>query len=223
MPEESAFSLDSTAGRILCRARSMVRRYTQPLISEALRREARIHWVGLDHSPSMVQRFRSTFSELAPNTFVGDARCLPLASASFDKVLCTGVLMHVNGAPDALREFARVLCPGGRLVCSINNSLSPFSIPVRFRNSFKNGFVQNFSRPGSFQTALRALGFDVCGTRGDALAITVPLQVGPVSIPPRFAFPLLRGLDQWAVEHVPWLAYEVWFTAVKSKDPPSES
>jgi SAM-dependent methyltransferase len=158
-----------------------------------------------------------------PYTFIGDARCLPLASASFDKVVCTGVLMHVNGESDALREFARVLRPGGRLVCSINNALSPFSIPVRVRNSFKNGFVQNFSRLGAFQSFLRSLGFDICGTRGDALAITVPIQVGSVSIPPRFAFPLLRGLDLWAVEQVPWLAYEVWFAAVKTKKPSSAS
>ena len=192
-------------------------------ITEALQRAARIHWVGLDHSPSMVQRLRQAFPALARNTFVGDARHLPLASASFDKVLCTGVLMHVNGASDALKEFARVLRPGGRLVCSINNALSPFSIPVRVRNSFKNGFVQNFSRPRSFRSSLRDLGFDVCATSGDALAITVPLQVGPVSIPPRFAFPLLRSLDQWAVQQVPWLAYEVWFAAVKPNDAASTS
>jgi SAM-dependent methyltransferase len=192
-------------------------------ITEALHRAARIHWIGLDHSPPMVQRLRTTFPDLGSHTFIGDARCLPLASASFDKVLCTGVLMHINGESDALREFARVLRPGGRLVCSINNALSPFSIPVRLRNSFKNGFVQNFCRPDAFQRFLRSLGFDICGTRGDALAITVPLQVGPVSIPPRFAFPFLRGVDQWAVERVPWLAYEVWFAAVKSKKPSNVS
>jgi SAM-dependent methyltransferase len=165
----------------------------------------------------MVRRLRATFPALAPYTFVGDARCLPVASSSFDKLLCTGVLMHVNGESEALWEFARVLRPGGRLVCSINNAFSPFSIPVRVRNSFKNGFIQNFCRPGSFRSSLRALGFDVCGMRGDALATTVPFQVGPISIPPRFAFRLLCGLDQWAVERVPWLAYEIWFAGVKRK------
>lgn len=187
-------------------------------ITEALHRAARIRWVGLDHSPSMVQRLRTAVPALAPNTFVGDARCLPLVSSSFDKVLCTGVLMHVNGESAAVREFARVLRPGGRLVCSVNNAFSPFSVPVRVRNSFKNGFVQNFCRPGSFRSSLGALGLDVCDMRGDALAITVPLQLGPFSIPPHFAFPLLRGVDQWAVQRVPWLAYEIWFTAVKRKN-----
>jgi SAM-dependent methyltransferase len=187
-------------------------------ITEALHRAARIHWVGLDHSPSMVQRLRAAHPTLAPHTFVGDARCLPVASSSFDKLLCTGVLMHVNGESEALREFGRVLRPGGRLVCSINNAFSPFSIPVRVHNSFKNGFIQNFCRPGSFRSSLRALGFDVCGMRGDALVVTVPLQVGPVSIPPRFLFRFLSSLDQWAVERVPWLAYEIWFAAVKRKN-----
>jgi SAM-dependent methyltransferase len=166
----------------------------------------------------MVQRLRATLPALAPHTFVGDARCLPVASSSFDKLLCTGVLMHVSGESEALREFARVLRPGGRLVCSINNAFSPFSIPVRLHNSLKNGFVQNFCRPGSFRSSLHSFGFDVCGIRGDALAITVPLQIGPVSIPPCFMFPWLRRLDQWAVEQVPWLAYEIWFAAVKRKN-----
>ena len=127
-------------------------------ITEALHCAAHIDWVGLDQSPSMVQRLRAAFPDLASKALIGDARHLPLASASFDKVLCTGVLMHIDGAQNALREFRRVLVPGGRLVCSINNALSPFSIPVRVRNSFKNGFVQNFSSPGTFRTSSTRFG-----------------------------------------------------------------
>ena len=54
-----------------------------------------------------------------PNTRVAricaDARYLPLASGSFDAVLCFGVLPHL-GAPEAvIVELLRVLHPGGTL------------------------------------------------------------------------------------------------------------
>jgi SAM-dependent methyltransferase len=59
-------------------------------ITEALHRAANIRWTGLDRSESMVRRLRSSPRfQSAPDAFVGDARRLPLPSASFDKVLCT--------------------------------------------------------------------------------------------------------------------------------------
>jgi SAM-dependent methyltransferase len=185
-------------------------------ITQALLHAARIRWVGLDRSESMIRQWRASFAEQRPGAFIGDGRRLPFPSASFDKVLSTGVLMHVTDEFAALREMARVLRPGGLLVCSMNNALSPFALPVRFLNSFKNGFVQNFRLLRTYRRYLRELGLHLNQTRGDALFITVPLQIGRISWPPRFAFPFLRSVDQWAVERAPWLAYEVWFAATKS-------
>ena len=48
-----------------------------------------------------------------------DGRTLPFATASFDGVLCSQVLEHVFTPEDFLREIARVLRPGGRLVYSV--------------------------------------------------------------------------------------------------------
>ncbi len=45
----------------------------------------------------------------------GDAEALPLASNSFDLVVCTDVLEHLLGVDAALNEIRRVLRPGGLL------------------------------------------------------------------------------------------------------------
>ena len=186
-------------------------------ITEALLGAAKIRWTGLDRSESMVAQLRTRLSAYRPSAFVGDACRLPFPANSFDKVLCTGVLMHVTDDHAALTEIARVLKPGGLLVCSVNNAISPYSLPVRFHNSSKKGFTQNFRLPGTYRGYFRQLGLRVRQIRGDGLFVTVPISIGPVSFPPKFAFGFLRAFDRWAVERLPWLAYEIWFTAVKQQ------
>lgn len=48
---------------------------------------------------------------------VGDATCLPCASSIADCITIGFGIRNVQDRPAALREFARVLKPGGRLVC----------------------------------------------------------------------------------------------------------
>jgi SAM-dependent methyltransferase len=185
-------------------------------ITEALFRSARIRWAGIDSSESMVEQLRARLSDYRPAASVGDARKIPFPSNSFDKVLSTGVLMHVPDEYAALKEMVRVLRPGGLLVCSMNNALSPYSVPVRCLNFFKTGFTQNFRMPRTYRRYLRQLGLRVQDIRGDGLCITEPLSFGRFSFPPKWAFSFLRSLDQRAVNRIPWLAYEIWFTAVKA-------
>jgi len=49
----------------------------------------------------------------------GDVTALPFAAASFDAALSLDVLEHVPDYHAALREFARVLAPGGQCVLSV--------------------------------------------------------------------------------------------------------
>ncbi|MBX9592544.1 MAG: class I SAM-dependent methyltransferase [Hyphomonadaceae bacterium] len=48
--------------------------------------------------------------------FVCDARSIPSADGAFDVVLCTEVLEHHPEPIAVVREFARILAPGGRLL-----------------------------------------------------------------------------------------------------------
>ena len=50
---------------------------------------------------------------------LGDVEALPFADGSFGTVLCTEVIEHIPDPSAALREFARVLRPGGVLVGSV--------------------------------------------------------------------------------------------------------
>jgi SAM-dependent methyltransferase len=47
---------------------------------------------------------------------VADAALLPLRDAAMDAVFAAGLIGHLPGPGDALRELARVTRPGGRLV-----------------------------------------------------------------------------------------------------------
>lgn len=50
----------------------------------------------------------------------GLLEALPFRDASFDRVFLMNVLDHVRDPVDGLREVARVLCPGGELVLSVD-------------------------------------------------------------------------------------------------------
>ncbi|WP_344488856.1 demethylmenaquinone methyltransferase [Streptomyces enissocaesilis] len=81
--------------------------------------------VGIDRSPGMVKQ-----GEHRPVTLqVGDALALPFDNASFDAVTIMFGLRNVVDVPAALREMARVVRPGGRLVvCEFSH---PTWVPFR--------------------------------------------------------------------------------------------
>jgi SAM-dependent methyltransferase len=124
--------------------------------------------------------------------------------------------MHIAQDTHAVREMIRVLRPGGLLLCSFNNALSPFSLAVRVWNLRKKGFVQKFRFPSSVRGYLREYGVEASDVAGDGIISTVPISAGSFSVPPVFAFRSVRVIDEWAVERLPWLAYEVWFSGTKS-------
>lgn len=77
--------------------------------------------VGLDLSPALLRLARDEDPLRSRLRLVaGDMRSIPLASASFDVVLnlatSLGLFLDDGGAEAALREAARVLRPGGRLL-----------------------------------------------------------------------------------------------------------
>jgi SAM-dependent methyltransferase len=51
-----------------------------------------------------------------------DAAALPFAGASFDAVIANHMLYHLDDPGAAVREFARVLRPGGRLAVALNGA-----------------------------------------------------------------------------------------------------
>ncbi len=72
--------------------------------------------VGIDINPRNLELIRS---RLPHHVVEGDIEAMPFPDGSFDTILCTEVLEHVPAPETALREFNRVLRPGGVLIGSV--------------------------------------------------------------------------------------------------------
>jgi SAM-dependent methyltransferase len=90
-----------------------------------VRRGAR--WTGLDLTPAAVNLTRTRLTHLGQQmpVSVGSAMAIPHGSSRFDVVFSHGVLHHLGetaGVPNILhaqQEIARVLKPGGELICML--------------------------------------------------------------------------------------------------------
>ena len=83
---------------------------------------------------------------------VSDITSVPQPARSFDAILCTEVFEHLPDPIAALREFGRLLRPGGRLLIT-----APFCSLTHFAPfHFFTGFNRYF-----FETHLPALGFSI--------------------------------------------------------------
>jgi SAM-dependent methyltransferase len=78
--------------------------------------------VAVDASPAMVAAAREADPEL--ETHIADAAALPFADGAFDCVVAFMSLQDVDDFAGAIRESARVLAPGGRLVLAIVHPLN---------------------------------------------------------------------------------------------------
>jgi len=59
---------------------------------------------------------------------VADVRCIPIPSCSEDCILAAFMLYHLDDVRDALREFKRVLKPGGILLTTYQPHQPPYYI-----------------------------------------------------------------------------------------------
>lgn len=94
---------------------------------EAARRGA--HVVALDAGAKEIDDVRAVFAAMAEAgeldgagdtvALRGDARRLPFADGSFDRIIAAEVLEHVPEDGQALGELARVLRPGGTLAVTV--------------------------------------------------------------------------------------------------------
>ncbi|MGE0578673.1 MAG: class I SAM-dependent methyltransferase [Reyranella sp.] len=139
---------------------------------------------GCDTDPRMIARAaaRSVQPDTAVRYAVADATRLPFADASFDVVTVVTVLAFIADAEGAVREMARVLRPGGRLVIGELGKWSLWAARRRVRGWLGAGIW----RTATFRTAagLRAL--------AEAARLDVEQVTGAIFFPPWL--PLARRL-----------------------------
>ena len=84
---------------------------------EALRRDLSVDVVGVDLAREMMLRGRGKAGDLAFPFATTDALSLPFADNSFDAATSGFMMRNVIDIAAAFREQARVVKPGGRVVC----------------------------------------------------------------------------------------------------------
>ena len=77
-----------------------------------------------DFSAGMLSTARETVSGLGFTFAQNDARWLPFADNTFDRVIANHMLYHLPDRSAAFSEIQRVLRPGGKLFASTNSETS---------------------------------------------------------------------------------------------------
>lgn len=121
-----------------------------------------------DRQPRMVQAVRQALRP-APSGVVADLTALPISPASFEVVICVGVLMHVARPLEALEQLAAAVKPGGVLIVSWNNGGSPWAWLLRAWARRPGALPQRFLRARQVCRRLQRLGFTIHDLQGDAL------------------------------------------------------
>ena len=126
---------------------------------------------GVDFSPEMLAVARTRVPGEAPvEWYEASAEALPLSDAAFDLVLCQQGLQFFPDKPAAIREFRRVLAPGGRVALSVWRTLE--HNPVH--EAINEAVVRHLGTPtlaASFSGNAPELGALLSGTGFDDVAI----------------------------------------------------
>lgn len=91
--------------------------------------------IGMDLAWTTLHNARIRCGNSGVYFLVGDVRSLAVRSQSLDVIVSTSTLDHLDSTEDlsaALREFTRVLRPGGSVIVTVDNPQNPLYAPLRW-------------------------------------------------------------------------------------------
>ncbi|HXE80291.1 MAG TPA: S-adenosylmethionine decarboxylase [Vicinamibacterales bacterium] len=120
---------------------------------------------GIDLSEPIVRQARDAFGQRPLGPLVSDVRRLPFADGSFDAVYSMGTVEHFAETEASIRELARILKPGGRLILGVPNRYDPFLRPLLVAllsriGLYAYGFEKSYSRR-ALRRMLESAGLEV--------------------------------------------------------------
>lgn len=86
--------------------------------------------------------------------YVADILALPWRDASFDTVISCETIEHVESPRRAIRELARVLRPGGRLLLTVPNYFSATGVHRKYREIVRREIYREEGQPINHFTML---------------------------------------------------------------------
>ncbi|MCA1670098.1 MAG: class I SAM-dependent methyltransferase [Thermomicrobia bacterium] len=168
---------------------------------------------GLDQSAAMIAAATATSAALEVEWFRGEANALPFPDGAFDVISARHMLYHVSEIPAALREFARVTGPGGRVFATTNGAMD---LPAIIE--MEHALAAQFGLPDVSRTNAP---FNI--TNAKAILEAVYPKVDETILPNAFIFttpePIVAYIMSMAVVHAnasdPTLLAEIhdWLTA----------
>jgi SAM-dependent methyltransferase len=109
-----------------------------------------VRHIGLDLPTSLDGRSRADI--------FGSATALPFRDASFDAILCTQVLDSIATPLDVLREFVRILQPGGVCIVSVNKLYPVHDPPHDYLRFTEYGLAHILRLAGLDLISVRTMG-----------------------------------------------------------------
>ena len=168
---------------------------------------------GFDPDPAMLAaaRMRAAGAHVQAAFVEGRIEQIPFADASFDIVVATTVLCFLADASGAVREMARVLRPGGRLVLGELGRCSFWAMIRRVRGwrGAETWKAARFRTAGELRTLAESAGLSVTVIRG---AVYYP----PIGTLAR----VLAPFDPWLGRVTTFGAAFVALQALAAGDPP---
>jgi ubiquinone/menaquinone biosynthesis C-methylase UbiE len=183
--------------------------------------------VGFDISISMIKYIKNRWNDYKADykCSVADLTHLPFEDSTFDKVLCNGVLVHIEDPMAAVQELARVTKSDGYILIDGNSLLSPFSFWIWLNHRIRKkkdpeqkNVIFRIKLPFFYRNLLELNNCKIDKIMCDSIFVgEITLPILNRGFPPVRLIPLFAKLDGLS-RYIPFMkmfGVEVWFLAKK--------